>query len=44
MLNFPSIIQESNECKRYLHSFKQCQEQSDLFNKRIQEKCKFYII
>jgi hypothetical protein len=44
MLIFPSIIQESNQCKDYFHLFKQCHEQFHLFNKRIQEKCKFYII
>ena len=37
----PPIIQESNECKRYLHSFEQSREQLDLFNKRLQQKCKF---
>ncbi len=40
----PSIIQESAECKRHFQSFRQCREQLDLFNKRIQEKCKFYIV
>ena len=39
---YPSIIQESNECKNYFHLFKQCQEQNELFNKRFQQKCKFY--
>ncbi|CAF4662218.1 unnamed protein product [Rotaria sp. Silwood1] len=34
----PSIIQESSKCKRYLDSFRQCREQFDLFNKRIQQK------
>ncbi|CAF0911578.1 unnamed protein product [Rotaria sordida] len=34
----PSIIQKSNECKRHLDSFRQCYEQFELFNKRIQQK------
>ncbi|CAF0808478.1 unnamed protein product [Adineta steineri] len=34
----PSIVPQSNECKYYIHLFKQCYEQFILFNKRIQQK------
>ena len=39
----PSLIQNSNECKHYFNLYRQSHEQFDLFNKRIQRKCMFYI-
>ncbi|UJR27496.1 hypothetical protein I4U23_008780 [Adineta vaga] len=34
----PSILQDSPQCKRYIHLFAQCFQQYELFNERLQKK------